>query len=111
MIFNFLRLLLENVHHHQKINIKIEYTVFFVPRRTILCERILEEEGVYGDITLNEIHLDIIPLEDDVLSLELHDSFKELFLVKSRKKSKFNQIFCFQTLCIYFVHFVLICIV
>ncbi|KAJ1668535.1 hypothetical protein EV178_000208 [Coemansia sp. RSA 1646] len=57
-----------------------EYSLQLVPRRTLLCERVLEEEGVLGDITLGEYHMDFIPLEDDVLSLELPATFKELYL-------------------------------
>ncbi|KAI8927967.1 Sec1-like protein [Entophlyctis helioformis] len=56
-----------------------DITVFFVPRRTLLCDRILEEEGVFGDITIGEYHLDLVPLEDDLLSLEL-DAFKPLLV-------------------------------
>ncbi|ORX89440.1 vacuolar protein sorting-associated protein 33A [Basidiobolus meristosporus CBS 931.73] len=56
------------------------FNLFFVPRRTMICERLLEEEGVYGDITIGEYHLDLIPFEDDLLSLELDNSFKELYL-------------------------------
>eukprot|EP00842_Homolaphlyctis_polyrhiza_P002472 jgi/Hompol1/3225/HPOL_006412-RA len=59
--------------------LKIDFTIYFVPRRTFVCDRILEEEGVFGDITLGEYHLDIVPLEEDLLSLEL-DAFRPLFL-------------------------------
>ncbi|KAJ1990777.1 Vacuolar protein-sorting-associated protein 33 [Coemansia spiralis] len=57
-----------------------EYSLQLVPRRTLLCERVLEEEGVLGDISIGEYHMDFIPLEDDVLSLELPATFKELYL-------------------------------
>ncbi|KAJ3096942.1 hypothetical protein HDU97_005417 [Phlyctochytrium planicorne] len=59
---------------------KPEFTVFFVPRKTIVCEQVLEEEGVLGDINLGEYHLDIIPLDEDVLSLELDGAFRDVFL-------------------------------
>ncbi|TPX46403.1 hypothetical protein SeMB42_g01870 [Synchytrium endobioticum] len=70
----------EHIRTHNKSNIKIEYSVFLVPRRTLICERVLEDEGVYGDVTLGEYHLDIIPLDEDLLSLELENSFRELYL-------------------------------
>lgn len=70
-----------HIREHAKNGNKINYSVFFVPRRTLICERVLEEEGVYGDITLGEYHLDFIPLDEDLLSLELDDSFRELYLV------------------------------
>ncbi|KAJ2880794.1 Vacuolar protein-sorting-associated protein 33 [Coemansia aciculifera] len=57
-----------------------EYSLQLVPRRTLLCERVLEEEGVLGDITIGEYRMDFIPLEGDLLSLELPSTFKELYL-------------------------------
>lgn len=51
-----------------------------MPRRTALCEKVLEDEGVFGEITKGEYHLDLIPMEDDVLSLEWDSTFKELYL-------------------------------
>ncbi len=39
----------EHIHGHStdNNNQKREYSVYFVPRRTMICERVLEEEGVY----------------------------------------------------------------
>jgi hypothetical protein len=42
------------------------YSVFFVPRRTMICERILEEEGVYQSMFNSH---QIIPLVIDLTSL------------------------------------------
>lgn len=56
-------------------------STFFVPRRTLVCEKILEEECVVGDITIGEYPLYFVPLEADLLSLELEHSFQELYLV------------------------------
>ncbi|KAJ3158524.1 hypothetical protein HDU86_002749 [Geranomyces michiganensis] len=66
--------------HIQANAAKRAYSLFFVPRRTLICERVLEEEGVYGELTIGEYHLDLLPLEDDLLSLELDNSFRELYL-------------------------------
>ena len=52
-----------------------------VPRRTIICEKVLEEEGVYGEIQVGEYNLDLIPFDSDLLSLELDTSFREFYLV------------------------------
>lgn len=59
----------------------VDCSAFFVPRRTLLCEKILEDEGVVGDITIGEYPLYFVPLEPDLLSLELDHSFQELYLV------------------------------
>ena len=60
---------------------QFEYNVMFVPLQTLACEEILEDEGVLGDPTIGEFPLHFIPLEPDLLSLELEDAFEELYLV------------------------------
>ncbi|KAJ1914133.1 Vacuolar protein-sorting-associated protein 33 [Tieghemiomyces parasiticus] len=57
-----------------------EFTLYFSPRRTLVCDRILEEQGVLGDLTIGEYHLDLVPLEDDLASLELSDCFRSLLV-------------------------------
>lgn len=52
-------------------------SVFLVPRRTLICEKVLEEIGVYGDIKIGEYPLDLIPFDEDILSMEIPTSFKE----------------------------------
>ncbi|PNW75167.1 hypothetical protein CHLRE_12g515550v5 [Chlamydomonas reinhardtii] len=54
-----------------------DFSVCFVPRRTIACERVLEEEGVLGDVAIGEYCLDMVPYDDDVLSLELDSAFAD----------------------------------
>jgi hypothetical protein len=65
------------VKYNQQRREKLEYVVCLVPRRTIICERVLEEEGVYNDVTLLEYQLGLIPVEDDVLSMEIPDVFRQ----------------------------------
>lgn len=62
-------------------NIEHEFSVFWVPRRTLVSNQILEEEGVIGDVSVAEFPLYFLPLENDVLSLELPDAFSDLYLV------------------------------
>ena len=52
-----------------------------MPRRTLVSNKILEEAGILGDISVEEFPLYFIPLEKDVLSLELDDSLGDLYLV------------------------------
>ncbi|KAJ1739717.1 Vacuolar protein-sorting-associated protein 33 [Coemansia sp. RSA 1086] len=58
----------------------IEQAVQVVPRRTLLSERVLEEEGVLGDVRLGEFRLDAVPLAEDVVSLEQPGLFKALYV-------------------------------
>lgn len=53
----------------------------WVPRRTLVANKILEEEGVLGDVSVEEFPLYFVSLEHDVLSLALEDSFSDLYLV------------------------------
>ena len=54
-------------------------TLHFVPRRSLLCEKLLGELGVYDRLDIRELSLHLIPLENDVLSLE-RPCFCSLFL-------------------------------
>ncbi|KAI5305282.1 telomere binding protein [Ascosphaera pollenicola] len=57
-----------------------EFSIFWTPRRTFLSNQILEDEGITGDVSVYEYPLYFFPLDDDVLSLELADSFSEIYL-------------------------------
>ncbi|XP_077866622.1 vacuolar protein sorting-associated protein 33B-like [Saccoglossus kowalevskii] len=57
-----------------------KYKIILVPRKLYVCEMILEQEGVYGDVTFEEFHLDLIPLDRDILSLELPEFFPAYFM-------------------------------
>ena len=54
----------------------LEYAAYFMPRRSLVCEEVLEREGVKGDIQVAEYPLDFIPFDSDVLSLEMEAAFK-----------------------------------
>ena len=59
-----------------------EFHIFWVPRRTLVSDQLLEEAGILGDVSISELPLSFFPLEKDVLSLELDDSFQDLYLSK-----------------------------
>ncbi|KAH9994160.1 vacuolar protein sorting 33A-like protein [Xylariaceae sp. FL0662B] len=59
-----------------------EFHIFWVPRRTLVSDKLLEEAGVLGDVNIAELPLYFFPLERDILSLELENSFRDLFLFK-----------------------------
>ncbi|KAJ3224336.1 hypothetical protein HK099_008580 [Clydaea vesicula] len=70
----------EQIKYFVSLGLKLDYHLFFVPRRTLVCEMVLEAAGVFGSITFGEYHLDLIPLDEDVLSLEYDSAFKEIAL-------------------------------
>ena len=53
--------------------------MFFMPRRTMVCEKVFQEEGIFADVTLSEYPLDFIPFDSDILSLELDTAYKASF--------------------------------
>lgn len=59
-----------------------EFHIFWVPRRTLISNQVLEQTGVLGEVNISELPLSFFPLEKDVLSLELSDSFRDLYLHK-----------------------------
>jgi hypothetical protein len=61
--------------------IEHEFSIFWVPRRTITSDQLLEEAGVLGEASVSEWPLFFVPLADDVLSLELDDAVADLYLV------------------------------
>ncbi|KTW30756.1 hypothetical protein T552_00468 [Pneumocystis carinii B80] len=65
------------VERHLK---SVHSTLYLVSRRTNICDKILEEEGVMGDLVIESFPLLMIPFESDLISLELEDSFKEIYM-------------------------------
>ena len=51
------------------------------PRISSLCTAVLQDEGVYGAVEMYTFPMEFVPLEKDVLSLELENSYKSIFLV------------------------------
>uniref|UniRef100_A0A803T3X2 VPS33B late endosome and lysosome associated n=1 Tax=Anolis carolinensis TaxID=28377 RepID=A0A803T3X2_ANOCA len=51
------------------------------PLQFYTCEMVLEEEGIYGDVTWDEWNFYLLPLDDDILSMELPEFFRDYFLV------------------------------
>lgn len=55
--------------------------MYFMPRKSLLCEKHLEMKGVLGSLKhIGEFACDIFPLEKDVLSMEWPQCYKELYL-------------------------------
>lgn len=57
-----------------------DFHIFWVPRRTLVSDQLLEQAGVLGEVNISEYALSFFPLEKDVLSLELPDAFRSLYL-------------------------------
>ncbi|KAI8442176.1 hypothetical protein MSG28_005783 [Choristoneura fumiferana] len=58
----------------------VEFHLFFVPRRSELCEKHLQNRGVLVNLTIQEFKCDIYPFDSDVMSMELQNDFRENYL-------------------------------
>jgi len=53
------------------------YKVFFVPHITVVGEKILSDSGILNYSDVGELHLDLVPLDDDFLSCEVENLLLE----------------------------------
>ncbi|XP_077569288.1 vacuolar protein sorting-associated protein 33B [Stigmatopora nigra] len=56
------------------------YKIIFTPQKFYACETVLEEQGVFGDVTIDEWSFYLLPLDDDIISLELPEFFADSYL-------------------------------
>ncbi|ODO00685.1 ATP-binding protein [Cryptococcus wingfieldii CBS 7118] len=79
----FMRVIADQIRAHQRTpppGGPLHYTILLVPRVTELCRKVLEDQGVAGDVTLSEFKLGLIPMEDDLLSLEMEDVSRDIYM-------------------------------
>eukprot|EP00061_Rhincodon_typus_P015047 g42504.t1 len=57
-----------------------KYKIIFTPQKFFMCETVLEEEGIFGDVTFDEWAFYLLPLDDDIISMELPEFFRDYFL-------------------------------
>ncbi|XP_068131354.1 vacuolar protein sorting-associated protein 33B [Hyperolius riggenbachi] len=69
---------LVNADKKSKVNRK--YKIIFSPQKFYTCDLILEQEGIYGDVTTDEWSFYLLPLDDDIISMELPEFFRDYFL-------------------------------
>ncbi|GAA6038956.1 hypothetical protein JCM8097_000593 [Rhodosporidiobolus ruineniae] len=75
----WMRLIAEQIKAMPQSNSHICHLIV-VPRMTTLCATVLSDLGVLGSLNIQELQLGLIPLERDVLSLEVDDAYKKLEL-------------------------------
>ncbi|KAG9313971.1 Sec1-like protein [Chiua virens] len=79
-LIRYVKIIADQIKRSSKESHKYTYTLLLVPRTSTLVSRILEEEGVLGDVTISSYNLQFIPIEEDVISLEYDSAFKELWV-------------------------------
>lgn len=60
---------------------KKDFYLYFLPRKSLLCEKQLQSKGVYGSISfVGELQCEFFPVDKDLISMELKDAYKELYI-------------------------------
>uniref|UniRef100_A0A7N6FEB6 Vacuolar protein sorting-associated protein 33B n=1 Tax=Anabas testudineus TaxID=64144 RepID=A0A7N6FEB6_ANATE len=49
------------------------------------CDAVLEEQGIFGDVTTDEWPFYLLPLDEDIISLELPEFFRDNFLAGDQR--------------------------
>ncbi|XP_018108671.1 vacuolar protein sorting-associated protein 33B isoform X2 [Xenopus laevis] len=57
-----------------------KYKIIFSPQKFYTCDMVLEQEGIFGDVTYDEWSFYLLPLDDDVISMELPEFYRDYFL-------------------------------
>uniref|UniRef100_A0A0W0FCB5 ATP binding protein n=1 Tax=Moniliophthora roreri TaxID=221103 RepID=A0A0W0FCB5_MONRR len=79
-MIKYVKIIADHIKCHTKESLRYNYTILLVPRTSSLVSRLLEEEGVLGDVTISSYNLQFIPLADDVISLEYESAFKDIWV-------------------------------
>ncbi|KAJ6601336.1 Sec1-like protein [Mycena vulgaris] len=79
-MIKYVKIIADQIKRHGRESQKHTYTLLLVPRISTLVSRILEEEGVLGDVRISSYNLQFIPIADDVVSLENDNAFKEIWV-------------------------------
>jgi hypothetical protein len=54
----------------------LEFSVYFLPNKSGVCEKLFQEAGISANVSLGEFPLYFIPFDYDLLSLELDATFR-----------------------------------
>ncbi|RHY31974.1 hypothetical protein DYB32_002994 [Aphanomyces invadans] len=63
---------------------KVRFHLYYTPKRTLACDEMLKKAGVMGSLAIGEFPMDLVPVEEDILSLELSEGFNDLFVHNDR---------------------------
>ncbi|KAE9392933.1 Sec1-like protein [Gymnopus androsaceus JB14] len=63
---NYVKTIADHIKRHAKQSLNHNYTLVLVPRLSSLISRLLEEEGVLGDINITAYNLQFLPVAEDV---------------------------------------------
>lgn len=72
-----------NIHSDERKNrvYRKNFYLYFLPKRSLLCENQLKSKGVYGSFQIiDDFKCQLFPFDSDVLSMEYLDAYKEIYI-------------------------------
>lgn len=60
--------------------IRKDFYLFFVPHKSLLCEKRLKNKGVFGNFSVEEFTCELFPFDNDLMSMEIQYAFKVINL-------------------------------
>ncbi|EDV26970.1 uncharacterized protein TRIADDRAFT_54442 [Trichoplax adhaerens] len=79
-----LKMISERISCDKRNGTRKSYKIIFTPCKFYACEVYLEQEGIYGDVTIEVLDLELIPMDKDLLSFEVPAIFPSYFAHRDR---------------------------
>ena len=77
---SLMKVIANQIHACIKSGIRSQYHIYFVPHRTVVCEQMLEDEGVLEHCEIGEFPLGLVQFDTDLLSLEIDSVFRQCYV-------------------------------
>ncbi|KAM3139305.1 hypothetical protein pb186bvf_008525 [Paramecium bursaria] len=77
---NLMKRIVRIIRDNQLQQLQIKYLLIFCPSSNVICKDYLEKEAVLGHLQLKNFNFDLIPIQPDVLSLEINNAVNQLYI-------------------------------
>jgi hypothetical protein len=89
------------IQNHWKEKVDKKYCVIFIPKINYDCQSFIEKNNLKAELNIQNLPIDMVPMESDILSLEENRALSQLFLngdtnilsVLTRAITKFETVF------------------
>lgn len=70
----------KNIRHDtqtaKRSSVKKQYHLFFVPKKSLICQNSLKHNGILGSVNIQEFKCDFFPFDSDLISMEIPEVFR-----------------------------------
>jgi len=70
----------EHILSNNKLGLKKNYYIVFLPKTNIQCNRVFECAGIWSNVKIFELPIRLVPLDYDLLSMEYLGAFRSVML-------------------------------